>query len=592
MRRKFVQIAAFALFLCLLLGGVSASGVGNSAVASIDNQIIRIGLAYNGYGSSSIDGGNLANESGEGFRLGYFDSSNAFVQLGSTDQTAISVAMARNVGYGSAGGYVCYHESLAGSAEVVVGTYHLQLPGSYTSFADAQEAAAAYEGGFPAYIGGEFFARIGNDAAREDAEARQKALEEKGVETTIVGTSSYAVNVLITGTNTILLQFDDKGAGTGLGVMPNASGDLQGVITLFNTASFGRRNNRWYGGFRYERIGGGRLTVVNMIRLGDYLKGVLPNEISNAWPIEAEKAQAVAARTFALSSLNGHNRSGHFDLCPTDDCQAYSGLAGSGEVCDRAVEETAGVTVKYNGSYATCTYYSSNGGASMDAHDVWGSNMTTYGYLRGKADPYEDLISIPSYSWTRTYTFQGLTSSLGFSSTIASAKITKYTDYGNPLTIEFYTQDGQSHTFSTYDLVRKLGLRSYRYDLGPGGGYKTDGVVSETSGTGGGISVNGVTVPGGVDGLYAVDGDGSVTSLPGDAWVITGDGRFETVEDWSDGSSVDDGRYHGTDGSFVISGRGFGHNVGMSQYGAKAMADYGYTYKQILEFYYTGVTVG
>ena len=140
--------------------------------------------------------------------------------------------------------------------------------------------------------------------------------------------------------------------------------------------------------------------------------------------------------------------------------------------------------------------------------------------------------------------------------------------------------------------MRKLGLRSYRYDLGPGGGYKTDGVVSETSGTGGGISVNGVTVPGGVDGLYAVDGDGSVTSLPGDAWVITGDGRFETVEDWSDGSSVDDGRYHGTDGSFVISGRGFGHNVGMSQYGAKAMADYGYTYKQILEFYYTGVTVG
>ena len=581
MRRKFVQIAA--LFLALgLLTGIEATHA-NASDTSLDDQIIRVGLAYNGYQSKTLDGANLANETGSGFRLGYFDASNQFVQLGATEETAVSVVETVNAGYGTSGGYTSYHASLAGTAQVVVGEYHLQLPGSYAAFEEAQAAASAYEGGFPACIGDVFYARIANCASRAEALAVQELFAADGVETTIVGTSAYGVSVVITGTNTILFQYDDLGKGTGLGIMPNAAGGDEDFVTLFNTSAFGRPNNRWYGGFRYERVNGGNLTVVNMVRLGDYLKGVVPIEVSSSWPIEAQKAQAVAARTYALANLNAH-KSSHFDLCPSTDCQAYSGLSRAAANSDRAVDETAGVTVKYNGTYASCNYYSSNGGATMSAKDVWGRD---YPYLQGKADPYEAAAGINN-AWSRSYSFSELTSKLGYASTITAAKITRYTDYGNPLSIVFYTQNGSTYTMTTYQLVRALGLSSYRYDFGPNGGNKTDGTVTGPSG---GLVVNGTAVSGSVGGMYAVDGSGNVAPVPGGAYVITGDGRTSTVENWSGGAG-DDGLYHGTNGSFVISGRGSGHNVGMSQWGAWAMAKQGFTYKQILEFYYTGVTVG
>ena len=303
MRRKFVQLAALLLVLCLLAGGAAVPS--EASGAALDDRVIRVGLAYSGYQSRTIDGANLANDTGHGFRLGYFDDSNRFVQLGTTAEEKISVVETVNVGYGTSGGYTSYHASLAGSASVVVGEYHLQLPDSYATFEEARAAAAVYQGGFPACIGGAFRARIANCASRPEALAVQERFAEDGVVTDIVGTTAYGVSVVITGTDTILFQYDDKGSGT---------------------EAFGRDNNRWYGGFRYERVGGGNLTVVNMVKLGDYLKGVVPIEVSSSWPIEAQKAQAVAARTYALANLNAH-RSAHFDLCPSTDCQAYSGLA-------------------------------------------------------------------------------------------------------------------------------------------------------------------------------------------------------------------------------------------------------------------------
>ncbi len=584
MKRKFVQIAALFLVLCLVAG--NSAFPAEASGAALDDRIIRVGLAYNGYQSRTIDGANLANSTGSGFRLGYFDSSNQFVQLGATEKTAISVVMTRNVGFGTSGGYESYHTALAESAGVVVGCYHLQLPGSYATFEEAQAAAAAYEGGFPAYIGGAFYARIANCASREEALAAQEQYAAQQVQTELAGTSAYGVNVVITGTDTILFQYDDQGKGTGLGIMPDAAGGTENFVTLFNTAAFGRNNNKWYGGFRYERVGGGNLTVVNMVRLGDYLKGVVSAEIGGSWPIEAQKAQAVASRTYTLSNLNRHSSS-HFDVCPSTHCHAYSGQASTTSLNVQAVEETAGVTVTYNGKYASCNYYSSNGGATMSAKDVWGSD---YPYLQGKADPYETAAGIRN-AWSKSWSFSDLTSKLGFADTVSSAKITAYTEFGNPLTIVFYTRSGKSYTMTTAQLVRALSLSSYRYDLGPNGGNKTDSSVGGSSG--GGLSVNGSPVSGGAAGMYAVDGAGHTVQVSGNAWVITGSGT-STVEEWSGGSgdTGDDGLYYGTNGSFVISGRGAGHNVGLSQWGAWAMAKQDFTYKEILEFYYTGVTVG
>ena len=90
----------------------------------------------------------------------------------------------------------------------------------------------------------------------------------------------------------------------------------------------------------------------------------------------------------------------------TTDCQVYYGVSTATSATDRAVEETAGECLYYDGELAEAYYHSSDGGATEDAENVWGTDMP---YLQGKEDPYEAQISIPNYSWTVTYTWDELT---------------------------------------------------------------------------------------------------------------------------------------------------------------------------------------
>ena len=131
MKRKFVQIAALCLSAALLL--TAAGGSASAAPASAGERIIRVGLHY---GTGAIEGLNFLNEKGSGYRFGYYDASNRFVELGSTGQTAISVAETMNVYYGSYDGYTSYHTAAVSS--IAVGEYHLALPGPYGSFAAAR----------------------------------------------------------------------------------------------------------------------------------------------------------------------------------------------------------------------------------------------------------------------------------------------------------------------------------------------------------------------------------------------------------------------------------------------------------------------
>ena len=103
----------------------------------------------------------------------------------------------------------------------------------------------------------------------------------------------------------------------------------------------------------------------------------------------------MCARTYVLKNLNKHNSYG-FDICTSANCQVYHGMGsnkadyGPSEVSMRAVAETAGLVIKYNGRLAETPYSSSFGGASEDANYVWGTNTTTeHPYLRGVEDPYE-----------------------------------------------------------------------------------------------------------------------------------------------------------------------------------------------------------
>ena len=582
MKRKFVQIAALCLSAALLLLSGGGKAAASPLPSTSTDRIIRVGLHY---GTGAMEGLNLLNDVGSGFRFGYYDSSNRFVELGSTQQKAISVVETMNVYYGAYNGYACYYTALTSSA-VAVGEYHLQLPGVYGTFAEAQAVASAYPGGFPAYIGGAFYARVGNYTTRDGAVAAQSNLAAQGVYTELRGTSEYGISVVITGTNTILFQYDDNGSGTGLGVEPTS---LNG-----EKCTTWSKERLYNGGFRFERIKGGKLTVVNIVGLEDYVKGVVPNEMSNSWPIEALKAQAVAARSYALSLGTKHSAH-HFDICFDVDCQAYYGRAKAGANSDAAVDQTAGQVAIYNGKLAQTFYYSSNGGASESVSTVWGSNQASYPYLVGKIDPYEAAANINN-NWTYSISGASLAAKLrgiGYASvgnSITSIAVASLTDSGNPRQITFTDSNGKNFTIDSRYVVNMLSLRSYRYGFDAA-------ATQQPSATAPSFSVNGTTSVSGTDGLYAIDGSGNVIPVGADAYVITDSGTSPLSQSGGTTSAGGSGlgsltSTTGSNGTFTFVGKGWGHNVGMSQFGAKAMAEQGHTYLQILQFYYTGITVG
>ena len=127
----------------------------------------------------------------------------------------------------------------------------------------------------------------------------------------------------------------------------------------------------------------GTVTVVNVLGLEDYVRGVVPNELSpGGYPaIEALKAQAIAARTYAVKNRDNFAAQG-FDLLPTTRSQVYGGLSTEHPLSTRAVDETRGVVATYQGEPINALYTSTCGGRTEDAENIFGGEAAPY--LRGR----------------------------------------------------------------------------------------------------------------------------------------------------------------------------------------------------------------
>jgi stage II sporulation protein D len=150
----------------------------------------------------------------------------------------------------------------------------------------------------------------------------------------------------------------------------------------YGTNNYAAINNRNYLGDIQFTISGGYILPINKLPLEDYLKGVVPYEMSASWPVEALKAQAVAARTFALARINS-------TIDDTTTYQAYGGFVWNDtahQFSNQAVDLTAGMVLRYNGSLISAVYSASNGGYIDSSLNYWGNN---YPYLQAKADPYD-----------------------------------------------------------------------------------------------------------------------------------------------------------------------------------------------------------
>ena len=325
-------------------------------------NMVRVGLYW---GNSALEAANLQNAVGSGFQFGYFDDNRHFVPVGSTEKTAITMLKDWNM-YLVGGKY----QTGSASGAEVVGCYHIRLSDVYSDFASAKAASSAYDDGFPAYHEDQWYVCVGSYTGQSAAASDRQA---RGLSGSAMTCSNRCVAVVETGTTHILFQFD-CGERRSLAVMPLAA-EGEKATTWF-------KGYRYYGGFQYQRIDGGDLNVINFVTMDDYIKGVIPYEMNAEWPMEALKAQAVAARTYTAAHLNHHSSSG-FDLCCDVDCQAYRGVNASDENSDRAVDETSGVYMTYEGEYVNAFYFSSDGGATEDCENVFNEPLP---YLRGKQD--------------------------------------------------------------------------------------------------------------------------------------------------------------------------------------------------------------
>ena len=131
--------------------------------------------------------------------------------------------------------------------------------------------------------------------------------------------------------------------------------------------------------------------MVNVVALESYLQGVVAGEMPYSWPAEALKSQAVAARSYALASLV---KGKPFDLYSDVRSQVYLGVAGEKPSTTKAVTDTTGQVVLYGGKVATTYYFSTSGGKTASAADVFGFSVP---YLVSRPDPW-DKIS-PYYRW-------------------------------------------------------------------------------------------------------------------------------------------------------------------------------------------------
>lgn len=575
-----MQFAAVLLAVVLSLPTVLAAGSGG--------EMVRVGLAY---GSGALVNANLENNTGygSGYRMGYFDDDLDFVDLAWTDEDETQITMVKTQNTWMNG--TSYSNSDNGGD--VIGCYHVLVESGYRSYEQAAADAQEYRDGFVAWIDGDYQVRAGSYTSRQEAEDAAQSLGG-----TVASTSSYAVNVTRTGTAEILFQFDG-GDDLALGVMPDVTG-ADTVRTWF-------KGYRYYGGFRYERIGGGDLTVVNIVDLETYIKGVVPYEMSSSWPLEALKVQAVCARSYAY--INIHSRkhtSSHFDVCNTTDCQAYYGAGTNSssyqatERTDQAVDETAGEYAWYDGQVIEAFYSSSHGGASESVYNVWGTSLEQYPYLCGVEDPYEaDMASKNSYSsWTVSYTSSELAQRLenyGYdaSSGIESLTLT-YSDLGNVIQVRVNYRDGGSDTIRPSSMRSVFGISSIRFTVN---GQAASSGSGTTSSSGGGLTANGSTSLDSQGTYTVISGSGSLSQAGLDGlYAISGSGSITPTEDAASGGGSGTDTPTGTQvtvsgSSYSFQGSGNGHQLGLSQYGAWAMAERGFTYDEIIEFYYPGTYV-
>ncbi|MDQ6713904.1 MAG: SpoIID/LytB domain-containing protein [Candidatus Dormibacteraeota bacterium] len=157
-----------------------------------------------------------------------------------------------------------------------------------------------------------------------------------------------------------------------------------------------------YRGTIVAQPSGGILYIINVLPIEDYLRGL--GEVPSSWPLEAIKAQIVAARCYALTHMGS---TGLYDVDDTTQFQVYRGIDSESGSQNAAVDQTTGQVLMYGGRVIEAFFSASDGGHTANVSDVFGGSLATYPYLRGVVDPWD--VVAPRHTWyTGLYTYTAL----------------------------------------------------------------------------------------------------------------------------------------------------------------------------------------
>ncbi len=312
----------------------------------------------------------------------------------------------------------------------------------------------------------------------------------------------------------------------------------------------------WLGKRRYAgeiRVlnNGNSLLVINHLSLDKYLKSVVGGEMPKDWPMEALKAQAVAARTYALNQLKGK---GNYDLDSNISSQVYLGMESETSRTQKAVSYTNNLVLIYNGRLIDAVFHSSSGGKTEDSQSVW-----------GRYNPY--LVSVidydqksPNYAWIKKISNKSLERKFPTIGGVNSIRIIEKTDTDRIKKVKIYGPKGNLF-LSGKELRNILELKStlvsFEFVQKPLPKISGKNIFENSS-----YNLNSINYKQKVANkkTFTIDDLNKLPPLPENDFLL-------------------------------VKGSGSGHGVGMSQWGAKGLAEKGAGFRKILTHFYKGATV-
>jgi stage II sporulation protein D len=387
------------------------------------------------------------------------------------------------------------------------------------------------------------------------------------------------------------------------------------VSSVFRVTTQGKGfilvNDRPYRGSLTLKSVNGNLTVINHLYLDDYIRGTIKKEINPHWPEEAVKAQIVTARTYAVKNLARHRDQG-YDFCASSHCQVYGGVSAEDPITNKLIDTIKGLILIYQGQPAGVCFHSESGGYTDSAQNVWGRSVP---YLVSVESPWES--DSPNAQWELEISSEELNRSLQKAGFIQGTivDVQAQPNSGSHRVRELLIQT----TLKRYRIPASKVREALGYDRLPSTFFQLTPITKTIIQSRPTPMPKATPLPSPLisDNSCHDDEDPGYREMLDKDWNLddiltflslreqerqkSNLGQTNQTSPSNSKEELKEKEVHNiynnpktnyrTNTVYLFKGKGYGHGVGLSQWGARGMAMKGYSYQEILFHYFPGCEI-